>query len=95
MHPANFLGPLDTALLAAPFFAMLAAWMFGLDELLAAPRRKRRSRGFGLITREGRIVLTDPDGRPWSSAPPQPSVPVEKSNSGDQASSSSPGRPIL
>ncbi|HTX75980.1 MAG TPA: hypothetical protein VMD29_07230 [Terracidiphilus sp.] len=86
MHTANFLGPWDTALLAAPFFALLAAWMFGLDELLATPRRKRRNRGFGLIRRNGRTLLTDPDGRPWRSASHLQSAekPVENSNTGDR-----------
>lgn len=91
VHPANFLGPWDTALLAVPFFAMLVAWMFGLDELLAAPRRKRRNRGFGFIHLKGRTVLTDPDGRPWRVAPLPPdrsaqqTHPVEKSNGGNPA----------
>jgi hypothetical protein len=90
VHPANSLGNWDTALLAAPFFAMLAAWMFGLDELLAAPRRKRRNRAFGHISQNGRTVLTDPDGKPWRSAPAPPGAasrrpkPVEKSSVGNR-----------
>ena len=67
MSPANLLTNWDTALLMAPFAAMLAAWMFGLDELLTAPRARRR-RTFSLTDLNGREALTDPDGRPWKVA---------------------------
>lgn len=65
--PASLLTGWDTALLMAPFGALLAAWMFGLDELLTAPRARRR-RAFSLTNLNGREALTDPDGRPWKGA---------------------------
>ncbi|MFZ0392832.1 MAG: hypothetical protein WCF17_18410 [Terracidiphilus sp.] len=67
MSPANVLSEWDTALLMAPFVAMLAAWMFGLDELVFKPRAKRRAR-FSLTEANGRVAFTDPDGRPWKIA---------------------------
>jgi hypothetical protein len=62
--PASLLTGWDTTLLMAPFGALLGAWMFGLDELLTAPRARRR-RSFSLTDLGGREALTDPDGRPW------------------------------
>jgi hypothetical protein len=62
---ANLLSGWDTALLMAPFGVMLAAWMFGLDQLLALPRTRRRRRTFSLTAVDGRDALTDPDGKPW------------------------------
>lgn len=61
----------DTFLLMAPFSVMLAAWMFRLDEIVAAPRKKRR-RAFSLTDLNGRAAFTDPDGKPWKFAPEQP-----------------------
>jgi len=65
--PASLLTGWDTTLLMAPFGALLGAWMFGLDELLTAPRARRR-RAFSLTDLDGREALTDPDGRPWKVA---------------------------
>jgi hypothetical protein len=62
---ASLLTSWDIALLMSPFFAMLAAWMFGLDRLLAAPRRRSHRRSFAQADQDGRLVFTDPDGRPW------------------------------
>jgi len=68
VSPADLLPGWDTALLMAPFAAFLAAWMFGLDELVAAPRRKR-PRTFSLTDVKGNVAFTDPDGKPWRIAP--------------------------
>lgn len=78
MLPPNQLPGWVTALVMAPFAVMLAAWMFGLDEILAAPRR-RRPRRFGLTDLNGREALTDPDGKPWRRAPSGSSRPARKS----------------
>ncbi len=36
----------DTAILMAPFFGLLAFWMFGLDERVTAPRERSTRRHF-------------------------------------------------
>lgn len=68
VHPEQVLTGWDTFLLMAPFSALLAAWMFRLDEIVAAPRKKRR-RAFSLTNLNGRAAFTDPDGKPWKFAP--------------------------
>lgn len=73
MHPEQVLTGWDTFLLMAPFSALLAAWMFRLDEIAATPRKKHR-RAFSLTNLNGRAAFTDPDGRPWKLAP-KPSRP--------------------
>jgi len=66
MHGAVSLSGLDTALLMAPFFALLGFWMFGLDERVAAPRSTvPRSRTFSHFGEHGEPVMTDPNGRPF------------------------------
>lgn len=64
MSDANLLSGWDTALLMAPFAVLLAAWMFRLDQLLAAPRARRR-RAFSVTDVNGYAAPTDPDGKPW------------------------------
>lgn len=92
MHPDYVPTGWDAALFAAPFFALLGAWMFGLDELIAAPRRKRRSRRvFCHTSLKGHSLPTDPDGRPWKldSAHPRRAAhspgSVENSHAGNRA----------
>jgi len=53
----------DTAILIAPFFGLLAFWMFGLDERVAAPRERSARRRFCHTDSDGRSVFCDPDGR--------------------------------
>ena len=54
----------DTAILIAPFFGLLAFWMFGLDERVAAPRERSARRRFCPTDPDGRSDFCDPDGRP-------------------------------
>lgn len=66
MSDANLLSGWDTAVLMAPFAVFLAAWMFGVDHLLASPRARRR-RAFSVTELSEGGALTDPDGKPWKS----------------------------
>lgn len=66
MHSADLLSGWDTALVMAPFFILLAGWMFGLDERIASSKGLGpRPRAFSQIEHRGQAVMTDPDGRPW------------------------------
>jgi hypothetical protein len=60
---------LDTFLFAIPFVGMLLLWMFRLDAVFAAPKQAvgMRRPPFG-IGRDGRVLFSDPDGRPWTGA---------------------------
>jgi len=57
----------ETFLLAAPFVGMVLVGVFRLDEIATAPKRKgdRRPR-FASNDENGRLLLSDPDGRPWA-----------------------------
>jgi hypothetical protein len=59
----------ETFLLAAPFVGMVLVGVFRLDEIAANPKRKRgrRPRLTG-NDENGRLPLSDPDGRPWADA---------------------------
>ncbi len=60
---------LDTFLIAVPFVGVLLMGMFRLDTIFAAPKRAvglRRSPSG--IDKQGRMLLSDPDGRPWKDA---------------------------
>ena len=60
----------ETFLLAAPFVGMVLVGVFRLDEIATAPKRKggRRPRLTGSDD-HGRLLLSDPDGRPWNDSP--------------------------
>jgi len=62
----SFFNPCCTAFLSAlPFVVLLMAALLRLDALMATPCRPRqRQPAFGL-DRNGKMFLTDPDGRPW------------------------------
>jgi hypothetical protein len=62
MHAADLTG-WDTAILMAPFFGLLALWMFGIDERVAAPRDRSTRRRFCHTDISGRSRFSDPDGR--------------------------------
>jgi hypothetical protein len=47
----------------APFFGLLAFWMFGLDERVAAPRDRSTRRRFCQVDTNGLRRFSDPDGR--------------------------------
>ncbi len=57
----------ETFLLAAPFVGMVLVGVFRLDEIATSPKRKhgRRPRLTG-NDENGRVLQTDPDGRPWT-----------------------------
>ena len=66
MHDGALRSGLDALLVAVPFVAVLLVGMFRLDALLAAPRRVSSPRRPPTGTDEhGRMLLSDPDGRPW------------------------------
>jgi len=57
----------ETFLLAAPFVGMVLVGVFRLDEIAANPKHQRglRPRLTGSDD-HGRLLLSDPDGRPWA-----------------------------
>jgi hypothetical protein len=61
LHPG-----VDTAMLAIPFVGMLLVGYFRLDEVIAAPRRRKRLKSPAFrVDQHGHFVMTDPDGQPW------------------------------
>jgi hypothetical protein len=57
---------LDTLLIAVPFVGVLMFVMFRLDTIFASPRQTASSRRPPMGTdKQGRMLLSDPDGRPW------------------------------
>jgi hypothetical protein len=60
----------DTFLVAIPLLGLFLASNLHLDEIAAAPKRRKAFRrstcGFD---EEGRLLLTDPDGRPMRNDP--------------------------
>jgi hypothetical protein len=69
----------DTAILIAPFFGLLAFWMFGLDERVAAPRERSARRRFCHTDPNGQSVFCDPDGR---TAKTRHATPLTRPNAG-------------
>lgn len=60
----------ETLLVAIPFVGILLVGLFRLDELIASPkRRKAAKRPASGCDRNGRLLLSDPDGRPWGASP--------------------------
>ena len=60
------LSGMDILILVAPFLAMLGMAMVGLDERYANPRPKAGARRFFCeVDDQGRLFLSDPDGRLW------------------------------
>ena len=61
----------ESIVVAVPFVLVMLAVIFRLDQLLAAPRGKKSTMDPALnrppcgVDKNGRIMLTDPDGRPW------------------------------
>ncbi len=60
---------LESFLVAIPFLGLLMVALFRLDEIIATPKRakavKRRVCG---RDENGRLLLSDPDGRPWGAS---------------------------
>jgi hypothetical protein len=64
MNGSKYLSFLDTILLMAPFVSLMLLAMFRGDERVAAAHlREGRRHRFCEIGRDGRGVLSDPDGR--------------------------------
>jgi len=63
----------ESVLFAIPLVLVLLAVTFRLDQLLAAPAGKSGTldpvRPACGVDRNGRILMTDPDGRPWDPDP--------------------------
>jgi hypothetical protein len=70
----DFLLPgLDTFLLVVPILAVLAVWMFGLDERIAKPgRTPKPRRSFCGLAADGSSRFSDPDGKPCRQGLPRP-----------------------
>jgi len=59
----------ETFLLAAPFVGMVLVGVFRLDEIAANPRRQHGRRpGLTGNDENDRLLLSDPDGRPWTNS---------------------------
>jgi hypothetical protein len=69
MHETILNSDWDSLLFAVPFVAILLLGFFRLDEAIAAPKRpavhRRTECG---QDKDGRTILTDPDGRRWNNA---------------------------
>ena len=69
MHDIALQSGWETFLLAAPFVGMILVGVFRLDEIAANPNRQRSRRpGLNGNDENGRLLLSDPDGRPWAEA---------------------------
>ena len=69
MHDIALQSGWETFLLAAPFVGMILVGVFRLDEIAANPNRQRGRRpGLNGNDENGRLLLSDPDGRPWTEA---------------------------
>jgi hypothetical protein len=54
-------------LVGVPFVGILLVGLFRLDEIIAAPKRHRPvNRPACGCDENGHLLLSDPDGRPWS-----------------------------
>jgi hypothetical protein len=63
MRAADFLTSWDAAIFMAPFFGLLALWMFGLDERVTAPRDRSTRRRFCQSNAHDDSGFCDPDGK--------------------------------
>jgi hypothetical protein len=69
VHDSVLQSGLETFLIALPFVVVLLIGMFRLDTILAAPRQATGMRRPPIGTdKQGRMLLSDPDGRPWKDA---------------------------
>lgn len=66
MHDSVLNSGLESLLIAAPLVGVLFFGMFRLDAIFASPRQAARTRRPPSGTdKQGRMLLSDPDGRPW------------------------------
>ena len=69
MHESVLQSGLETLLIAVPFVGVLFMAMFRLDTIVAAPKQAAGLRHPPTGTdKHGRMLFSDPDGRPWPSA---------------------------
>jgi hypothetical protein len=69
MHDIALQSGWETFLLAAPFVGMILVGVFRLDEIAANHNRQRGRRpGLTGSDENGRLLLSDPDGRPWANS---------------------------
>ena len=61
----------ETFLLAAPIVGMVLVGVLRLDEIATNQGRSRRPRLPG-NDENGRVLLRDPDGKPWNDSPGEP-----------------------
>jgi hypothetical protein len=70
MHQATVLSGLDTFIFGAPLIALLFFGYFRLDESFTSRKVPvSRPRPIPAGVEECSTMLTDPDGRPWTSHP--------------------------
>jgi len=69
MHGIALQSGWESFLLAAPIVGMVVVGVFRLDEIAANPGRGRRPRLPG-NDENGRVLMSDPDGRPWNGSAP-------------------------
>ena len=68
MHQLTINSGRDAFLIAIPFLFLMLLGLFRIDEVIAAPKRKkseRRTAGLCGTDQSGRAVLRDPDGKRW------------------------------
>jgi len=92
MHAADFLTSWDAAIFMAPFFGLLALWMFGLDERVTAPRDRSTRRRFCQMDVDGRYRFCDPDGRAVRTRGPVTPPPPYEPGLGELPGSQAVGR---
>lgn len=67
MHDTILQSAWANFLVATPFVGILLVGLFRLDEIIASPQRKRPAKRPACGCDEaGRLLLSDPDGHPWS-----------------------------
>ena len=72
MHDIALQSGWETFLLAAPLVGMILVGIFRLDVIVASSRQGGNpSRPPSGIDEKGRLLLADPDGRPWHDAQSQ------------------------
>lgn len=69
MHDIALQSGWETFLLAAPLLGLVLVGIFRLDSIAAVPeRRSGAKRPPSGIDKNGRVLLSDPEGRPWPDA---------------------------
>jgi len=68
MHQITINSGRDALLIAIPFLILMLLGLFRIDEVIAAPKRKKSERSrLGLCgtDKAGQAILRDPDGKRW------------------------------